>query len=63
VTFAAVVWPGFGSDLTVKWVVGICMALILIVSWSMVECIPCKTTPVRREVARPIRKRVVRRTR
>ena len=39
--FIFAVWPGYGTEVTTQWVVGISAVLILIVAWSGVECKPC----------------------
>ena len=41
VTFLSVVWPGFGTEMTVNWVVGIAMVVVLLVAWKGVSCKPC----------------------
>ncbi|MCR4284751.1 MAG: hypothetical protein NUV97_01750 [archaeon] len=62
VTFAFAVWPGNGAVGATRWIVGICMLLVFIISWTIVECKcgSCKTKEVTRG---PIRKKVVRRRR
>lgn len=39
--FLFVVWPGIGGS---TWVILITSILVIIVSWTMVECKACKTT-------------------
>jgi len=42
VIFVFTVWPNWGGATATMWVVGIASVLIVIISWTGVECKPCR---------------------
>lgn len=45
VVFIFALWPGIAGVTVTKWIVGIAAVLILIISWTGVECKMCKKKP------------------
>jgi len=41
VIFLFGVWPGFVGDTATNWIIGISAVLILLITWTGVECKPC----------------------
>lgn len=46
--FSFTVWPAWGGETAMQWVVGIAMLLIIVIAWTGVHC-KCQPCPTKRK--------------